>query len=167
MSKYTTEQIVSNFIDLYKQLVDESPHLAVHNFRCENSDYSDQLNTSQNAYKCFNGYDLRDCYYNFDSRWNTDCGDLAYSNNCELCYSCVDCEECYNCNFCQDCERSHDLEYCFDCISCEDCFGCFGLKRAKYQIFNVQYTKDEYEKKLKEIQGYSKEKLVSFHLQST
>lgn len=150
-------KIVENFKQLYKELIDKSPHLAVHNFRCENSDYSDQLNDSQNAYICFNGYGLQDCYYNYDSRWNKDSSDLSFSNKCELCYSCIDCDECYNCNFCQDCERCTDLEYCYDCVSSENCFGCFGLRRAKYQIFNVQYSKEDYAAKLKEIKSYSKE----------
>ena len=152
MSKYSKEDLANNFIQLYKELINNLPHLAVHNFRCENSDYSDQLNDSKNAYLCFNGYGIEDGYYLYDSRWNKNCGDLCYSNKCELCYECTDCDDCYNCNFCQNCERCIDLNYCMDCFSCENCFGCSGLRKAKFCIFNEKYSKEEYEKKLMEVE---------------
>ena len=46
--------------------------------------------------------------------------------------------------FCQDCSNSFDLMYCFDCKNCNDCIGCVGLRGQKYNIFNKQYTRDEY-----------------------
>ncbi len=161
MKKPADDDLVKNFIAHYKALVDRSPHLAVHNFRCENSDYSDQLNDSRNAYVCFNGYDLQDCYYNYDSRWNKDCADLSYSNKCQFCYDCIDCEDCYNSNFIQDCERCSDCSYCYDCFSCQDCFGCVGLRRAKYNIFNVSCSKTDYPKKLKEAKTLSEKDIRS------
>lgn len=152
MAKHSKEEIVKNFIQLYKYLIYSLPHLAVHNFRCENSDYSDQLNDSINAYVCFNGYGLEDCYYLTDSRFSKDCVDMTYSNKCELCYECIDCEECYNSDFCRDCERCRDLKWCFDCFGCKNCFGCIALKGKEFYIFNEKYSKDEYEKKLKEVE---------------
>lgn len=124
------------------------PHLSVHNFRCENSDYSDQLVDSKNAYVCFNGYGIEDCYYICDSRWNKNCADLTYCNKCELCYDCLDCDECYNCDFLQDCERCVDCAYCYDCFGCKNCFGCVGLRNKDYCIFNKPYSKEEYKIKL-------------------
>ena len=35
-----------------------------------------------------------------------------------------------------------------DCIGCTSCFGCTGLRSKSYCIFNEQYTKEEYKKKL-------------------
>lgn len=150
--------IITNFISAYKSLVDSLPHLAVHNFRCENCDYSDQLKDSKNAYLCFNGDGIQDCYSTYDSRWNKNCADLSYSNKCELCYQCIDCEECYNSNFLQDCERCMDCSYCHDCFACQNCFGCVGLRRSQFHIFNTPYAKDEYEKKLAEVKNWPEEK---------
>lgn len=150
-----TSDLSKNFIQLYKELVDSSPHLAVHNFRCDNSDYSDQLNDSRNAYICFNGYEIQDCYYTYDSRWNKDSADLSFSNKCELCYECVDSDECYSCDFCQDCERCTNCVNCFDCLGCTDCFGCVGLRRKDKCVFNEEYDAAGYAAKLKEAQGMS------------
>lgn len=160
-----SEDIVENFIQKYKKLVCSEPHLAVHNFRCQNSNYSDQLNDSKNAYICFNGYGIEDCYYLSDSRWDKNCADLTHSNKCELCYECIDCESCYNCDFCQDCEQCTDCRHCFDCFSCENCFGCIGLKKKKFYIFNNAFSKDDYTKELAKIsKGKIKSKLANLRL---
>lgn len=151
--------IVSNFVELYQALIDKSPHLAVHNFRCENSDYSDQLIDSKNAYVCFNGDGVYDCYYTWDSRWIKNCADASFSNNCELCYEIIDCEKCYNGSFLQDCEGCTDCQYCFDCFSCSNCFGCVGLRKAEFHIFNTQYSKESYARKLPEVRKWPDEKI--------
>lgn len=155
------EDLVQNFIQQYKALVDRSPHLAVHNFRCDNSDYSDQLNDSRNAYICFNGYEIQDCYYTYDSRWNKDCADLSFSNKCELCYDCVDCEECYGGDFLQDCERCTSCAHCYDCMGCQDCFGCVGLRRKERHIFNEPCKKEDFAKKLKKARAMSEDDIRS------
>lgn len=159
---HTKDEIVKNFVKIYRELIKAQPHLAVHNFRCENSDYSDQLVDSKNAYLCFNGYGLEDCYYLCDSRWSKNSVDLTYSNKCELCYDCLDCDECYNCHFMQDCERCTDSEYCYDCFSSKNLFGCVGLRNKQFYIFNQQYKKEEYEKKLEEAKKLPLEKVVNW-----
>lgn len=148
-----------NFVTLYRELVQRLPHLSTHNYLCDNSDYSDQLNESRNAYLCFNGYGLEDCFCNFDSRWNKSCIDFSFSNKCELCYDCIDTEKCYNCDFLQDCERCTDCQYCYDCFACTSCFGCVGLRQAKFQIFNQPYSKNEYPKKLAATQKLSESEI--------
>lgn len=159
--KFSEQNIIENFVECYKKLVYSLPHIGVHNFRCENSDYSDQLSDSRNAYLCFEGDGIEDCYYTYGSRWDKTCSDLSYSNKCELCYECVDAEECYNGNFLQDCERCTDCSYCYDCASCQNCFGCVGLRRAEYHIFNVRYSKEDYEKKLIEVRKMLQEKIYA------
>jgi len=51
-------------------------------------------------------------------------------------------EENSKCSNCSDCS---------DCSYCSDCYGCRNLKDKKYCICNVQLTKEEYEKKIKEV----------------
>ena len=40
------------------------------------------------------------------------------------------------------------------CVGCKDCFGCVGLHKKQYNIFNKQYSKEEYEKKVAEIKQH-------------
>jgi hypothetical protein len=39
----------------------------------------------------------------------------------------------------------NNVFYSRECHHCSDIFGCSGLKRKQYCVFNVQYTKEEYE----------------------
>ena len=41
--------------------------------------------------------------------------------------------------------------YLVDCRNCINCFGCVGLVNKKYYIFNQPYSKEDYEKFIKEI----------------
>ena len=39
-----------------------------------------------------------------------------------------------------------NLTYCINCYpNVSDCFGCVGLRNRSYCVFNVQYTKEQYE----------------------
>ena len=76
-------------------------------------------------------------------KWN---GDLDLNKENPSCFNCFDCSDCFDCSYCSD---------CFDCFYCFDCSYCKGLKDDKihqYKICNIQLTKEEYEKKIKELQ---------------
>ncbi len=70
-------------------------------------------------------------------------------------------EWCYECNhtglganhimFASGVIGGYNMTYCETCHGCHDCFGCVGLRKKEYCIFNKQYTKEEYEKKVAEI----------------
>jgi len=76
--------------------------------------------------------------------------DNVNSINCVFCASAVECKDCYLCT------GSYKSENCLygDTVvmskNCSYCFGCVSLRNKKYCIFNEQYTKEEYEKKIKE-----------------
>jgi hypothetical protein len=54
--------------------------------------------------------------------------------------TCSGCSDCSSCSGCSDCSR------------CSDCFGCQNIiTKSQYLIANVQFTKEEYETKMKEI----------------
>ena len=58
----------------------------------------------------------------------------------------------FNCQFCFYCiQNCADCRYCWMCVGCKDCFGCVGLKKKQYCVLNKQYTKQDYEKLVREI----------------
>jgi hypothetical protein len=59
-----------------------------------------------------------------------------------------------DCNSCTDCHFSSLLN------SCSNCFGCVALSHKKYCIFNKQYTKEEYFKKVEELKKEKPEKIL-------
>ena len=77
-------------------------------------------------------------------------GDLNKKEpDCTSCSHCINCTDCINCSHCSDCSYCY---CCIDCSHCSDCSYCRNLKNKKYCICNVQLTKEEYEKKLKEVE---------------
>ena len=57
----------------------------------------------------------------------------------------------YFIRMCAKCRLSSNLTYCIDCYSCKDCFGCTGLRNKQFCILNTQYTKEEYEKTVRDV----------------
>lgn len=49
------------------------------------------------------------------------------------------------------CETCYDSAFLFNCRNCHDCFGCVNLNNQSHCIFNKQYTKEEYQEKIKQI----------------
>lgn len=140
-----------SFFEDFKKLKSLEPHLAMHVWKSENSDYCDQLDGCKNCYLCFNNRLSEDCMHSYDSRWDRDCCDISYTNHCELCYESLDCEGCYNSDYCQDCENCTDCKICYDCKSCRNCFGCVGLRYKKFHIFNEEFSEKEYFARIKNI----------------
>ena len=137
-----------NFIDQFRKLKDSQPHLAMHVWKSENSDYCDQIDGCKNLYLCFNNRLSEDCMHAYDSRWNRDCCDVSYTNKCELCYEGVDLERCYSCDFSQDCEGCDECKFCYDLKGCKNCFGCVELRRKEFCIFNEEVGEKEYFNKI-------------------
>jgi hypothetical protein len=91
---------------------------------------------------------------------NKDCYDAsAWGANMELHYeTCLCGGNSFNIKFCDNCwPNCKNLEYCAHMFSSSDCFGCVGMKKKQYCIFNKQYTKDEYFKKVEEIKKHMDE----------
>jgi hypothetical protein len=66
--------------------------------------------------------------------------------NSEQCYECLESKNLYNCHYCRNC---HD---------CNNCFACINLKNKSFCILNKQYTKIQYQEKIK---NYEKDKILS------
>jgi hypothetical protein len=115
-----------------------------------------------NCHFCTNANNIKNCYlvrgasYTEDSAYliwdqsSRQCFDSHMTNKCELSYGNVNTITCYKTFFSVDCESCQELILCKDCIGCNSCFGSISLRNKSYCIFNKQYTKEEYSKKIKE-----------------
>lgn len=74
-----------------------------------------------------------------------------YSLDCRGCRDCWDCWDCWGCWGCRDCWDCWDCWDCRGCLDCRDCWGCLDCRGLRYAICNVVLTKEEYEKKIKEL----------------
>lgn len=140
-----------SYIQKMQEVRLKEPRIGLVAINCENSPYVSYSGNLKNCHLLCGSEHDEDCYYGFwlyDSKDSVDCD---YCQKCELCFDCTDCIECYDAKHSQDCVNCKDSEYCFDCVGCSDCFGCTGLRRKQYYIGNKQYSKDEYEKMVKEM----------------
>ena len=67
------------------------------------------------------------------------------SHDCSCCTYCDRCNHCNHCNYCDDCK------HCNHCNYCHHCSYSFALCKESYMICNVQFTKEEYEAKMREL----------------
>jgi len=75
-------------------------------------------------------------------KWSEDL-DLKEEGNS----NCFVCTNCSNCSYCS---------FCTNCSNCSYCYLCRNLKDGKkhqYKICNIQLTKKEYEKKIRELEN--------------
>ncbi|MFA6435857.1 MAG: hypothetical protein WCW30_01840 [Candidatus Gracilibacteria bacterium] len=107
---------------------------------------------SKNIHLGFDIYDSRDLAYVHDGLTAKDCQDVCFFDKTELCYESTSLIG-YGYRFTNFCRDSYNLFYCDNCHSCKNCFGCVGLRNREYCVLNVEYDKNEYEKKVAEIIG--------------
>ncbi len=136
------------FFKQFSDLLYDVPLCARSMENCINSNYSNHITNVKNAYLCFNGTDDEDSSYSFRFYGSQDCVDVYETKDSRLCYetfSIVDCEKMF---WSTDCAECYNVWFSNNCRNCTDCFGCINLRNKKYCIFNKQYTKNEYEKKV-------------------
>ena len=150
-----------SFFEQFNELLIAVPRVALWNTRPENAEYNHCCFGNKNCYMNFNTDYCEDSYYNYMSYRSKDIVDCIALSDSELCYECTDSERMYFCRFCRNCKACRNCDFCFDCINCEYCFGCVNLRNKKYCLFNEQLTKEEWQKRVRNlISDYSKTESV-------
>ena len=120
---------------------------------------------------CNYGLDFKECYLLFGGKNNEriyfsnqvvdsrDSLEVAFSEKIEFSYEIFECartNKLFFSRYSTDCIESR---YLVDCHNCLNCFGCVSLVNKQYYIFNKPYTKEEYNKFLKDNIGSYKRHL--------
>ncbi len=148
------------FLDKYELLKKSVPVPAVTRVDTLESEYSDFMGMSKNCFYCFHGYKLVDSMYSIHG-WGADLIDCLYTTESERCYECIESTKCHSCTYLIECNNCTDCHFSALLNACTDCFGCVGLTHKKYCIFNKQYTKEEYLKKVEELKKEDPEKQLA------
>lgn len=108
------------------------------------------------SYQCAGSQRCYGCMFTTDSR---DCFNCTYCHDCAECSDCTHCTRCenvHNSSYCVDsrnCSNSSYLVMSEDCSECVFCFGCVGLVKKEFHILNQKFRRDEYFKKIKELEA--------------
>ena len=122
---------------------------------CENSDFCNSCTALKNCYLTFSANGSEDVLYSVDIlnlKSSVDCFGVVNSENC---YECIMATGCYNVKYSYEIKNCRDSQFLLTCDGCSDCYGCFNLTNAQFQIFNIQYSKEEYFEKLSKLLGLS------------
>lgn len=142
-----------SFIEGFRALRESSPRISVSGYQNQNCPYGNAIYLSKNCYLCFDMDDGDNCMYCGRVNKCRSCVDCEDIWNSELCYEGVEIYGSYGCDHSQFLRNCSDVYFCVDCLNCHDCFGCVGLRRAKLNIFNTQYSQEDYKNKLAELRN--------------
>ncbi|MBI4599544.1 hypothetical protein HY732_01320 [Candidatus Uhrbacteria bacterium] len=135
------------FFVQFSKLISRLPWPALINLNSTNSEYSNYSSNNTNCYLVFGSDYNEQCAYATFAMHGRDSMEMYFTEKAELCYELMDCSDCYRVAFAQYATNCSDSCFLFACNNCSDCIGCVNLKNKQYCILNVQYGKDEYEKK--------------------
>ncbi len=150
-----------DFFEQFRKLFEEIPHPNLIQKNNINSDYTNHTLNLKNCYLCVSTDTAEDSSYTFNAIIRVkNCIDLHQSSDCEFCYELVDSSKSNRLFWSQNCETCVDSAFLYDCRNCLNCFGCVSLRNKSYCIWNQQYSKEEYSKKILEYFNGSYDKLI-------
>mgnify|MGYP002346639652 CR=1 FL=1 len=139
------------FFQQFEELSKKVPYPATQSSYNENSDYTNQTGHLKDCYLVFEAAFSENCYYWNDIWTVKDSVDNLKLTNSEQCYQCIECFKCYNVKYSFKSSNCSNSWYLNNCDGCKDCFACVWLNNKQYFIFNEQYTKQDYQWKVKEL----------------
>lgn len=150
------------FFEQFESLWKSTPKVSLVYMRSPGSDYTNISADNKNCYFIIESSNNEDAIHSY---WVQECRDVvdtSFASKCELTYESDDCYNSYKILYskgCHDCATSYFLT---DCKGCTDCIGCINLRNKSNYIWNVRYSKEEYEqiKKDLNLDTYSGIKIV-------
>lgn len=138
-----------SFFEQLKNLQDRVPRPHQNGANNTNCDYCDDVWNSKNCYLARSMEECEDLLYSYRNIKIKNSIDMAVCYSSERCFSCLNCINSYKLFYSRDSKDCIDSYFLFDCRNCQNCFMCSNLRGKNYCIENVQYTKEEYNEKLK------------------
>jgi hypothetical protein len=138
------------FFEQWKELRDTIPFQSLSNSKAVNSDYCNVAEESSDCYLISASWKNERVMYSDSIVKIKDSLDLYVVEDSEFCYECTYCKESYQLFYSQECIACTDSYFLYDCKGCINCFMSSGLRNRSYVFKNIQYSKEEYFKKIGE-----------------
>lgn len=144
-----SKSFAENFSDLQKVV----PRFAIQQqLPMENSDYCNFASNCKNSYFLFDSDFCEDCLYSNVLKNSEDCCDCSFVSNSQLCYEVINCTDCYALKFSRNCHNCSNSVFLEGCVGCKNCAFSTNLHNKEYYYANKKYSKEEYEKKISELE---------------
>ncbi|MDP3970631.1 MAG: zinc-ribbon domain containing protein [bacterium] len=139
------------FFDQYKEFIRKVPQLNLLDMKSDNSAYTHCVSNNRNCYLIFTAdYNENSMYSNWLEHCR-ECVDCLNQHNSEQTYESFFGARLYNSQYLLKCFSATDSFFCYDCRGIQNCVLSTNLRNKQYNILNKQYSKEEYEQKLKEL----------------
>ena len=115
-------------------------------------DWCDDVWNSKNCYLSRSMEVCEDLYYSYRNLKVKNSIDVVVCFESERCFDSVNCHHSYKLFYSRNSRDCIDSSFLLDCRNCQNCFMCWNLRGKSYCIENIQYTREEYNDKLKEFQ---------------
>ncbi len=138
-----------SFLKQLQDLQEKVPHPHQNGANNTKCDWCDDVWNSKNCYLSRSMEHCEDLLYSYRNLWVKNSIDLTICFNSEKCFDCSDCHHSYKLFYSKHSRDCIDSYFIYDCRNCQNCFMCWNLRNKSHYIENVQYTKEEYDKKIK------------------
>ena len=136
------------FFEQFKELQALVPRLALYQKKCENSDFSNHVDSTKNAYLCADTAFSEDTLF---SKWIISCRDLVdcyQLEKSELCFQSLYSVGAHNAKYIYLADNSVDADFLYNCKNVRNSVMCWNLRNKQHHIKNQPYSKEEYERLL-------------------
>ncbi|EKE27711.1 MAG: hypothetical protein ACD_3C00166G0001, partial [uncultured bacterium (gcode 4)] len=149
------------FFEQFNDLKIQVPRLNLINISSENSDYCALSAFNKDCYLIV-GNSNESCLYGIYLKDSKNVEDSYFSLWSENCFEIIDSNYCNKVIYGQNLEHCTSSYFLFNCKNCNNCFCCVGLTNQEYCIFNKQYSKEEYEKSIKDNFSWNYENHIKY-----
>lgn len=139
------------FFAQWKEFRDTFPMMSVSNSKAVNSDYCNVAEESKDSYLCSACWKIENVLYANRINQVKNSMDLYVVHRSEFCYDDVLCTDSYKLFYSKNCNSCTDSYFLYDCRGCNNCFMSSNLRGASYYFCNEQLSKEEYARKMAEI----------------
>ena len=139
------------FFAQFKELLSQVPVPSLSVVNSVNSDYSNWTEYNKNCYLVFAAGLNDNVRYANKSLEGKDTQDVLYIGHVELGFELVNCFNSYRLFYGLNCKSCTDSAFLYECRDCTNCFGCTNLVGKSYCMWNDQLSKDEYKRRMAEI----------------
>lgn len=142
-----------SFFGQLLELLNKTPYPTLESeyLTLKNCEYTNAIAYSKNCTLAGWADYCENVYFSYILNGAKDTADCMRIFSSELCYESIGQHKCYRTFYSQECDACTDVWFSRNCYGCMNCVGCVNLRGSSYTIFNVQYSKEEYFEKLKEL----------------
>ena len=141
------------FLAQWKELSEKTPYPALETayLTLKNCEYSNSIAYSKNCMLAIWADYCENVFFSSYLNGAKDTADSLRIFSSELCYESIGQHKCYRVFYSKECDACTDVWFSRNCYGCMNCIGCVNLRGSSYKIFNEQYSKEDYFKKLEEL----------------